>query len=395
MRPVILLMLLVAPLSVFGQSLEDDDPNDRRYWGYSSRYSSLVADLGTTRVKHIPIPVLFGVAVDDLTENFGDARGGGTRTHQGLDIMAREGTPIVSPTDAVVLRTGNGTNSGLYIRTANPGGENFVYMHLSSLAPGIEAGERVKRGEIIGFVGNTGNASGGPAHLHLEIRSDGSATDPFPRLVSVLSENEILHAIAEAEAKGILLPLAYKPSLQTQQALSAPSATADAYRATLLFGETNEDVRTLQQFLITNPKGSAGVRLADTGATGYFGPLTRSALMEYQSAVGASTSGIVDATTYTLIFGQSPAVAAAEPTRNGFSRDLELGMEGADVKALQAFLNEQGFRVAATGAGSPGNESTYFGVRTKAALAAFQSAHAITPALGYFGPLTRARFAAL
>jgi len=73
-----------------------------------------------------------------------------------------------------------------------------------------------------------------------------------------------------------------------------------------------------------------------------------------------------------------------------FTRDLTMGSKGDDVKALQQFLNSQGFAVASTGAGSPGNETTYFGSLTRAALAKYQAAHGITPSVGYFGPKTRA-----
>ena len=73
-----------------------------------------------------------------------------------------------------------------------------------------------------------------------------------------------------------------------------------------------------------------------------------------------------------------------------FVRNLELGMTGADVKALQQWLNANGYRVAESGYGSPGNETTKFGGATKAALIKFQKANGITPAAGYFGPKTRA-----
>jgi peptidoglycan hydrolase-like protein with peptidoglycan-binding domain len=73
-----------------------------------------------------------------------------------------------------------------------------------------------------------------------------------------------------------------------------------------------------------------------------------------------------------------------------FTRDLEEGMEGDDVLVLQVFLNSKGFLVAQTGAGSPGLETKYFGTRTKAALAKYQASVGITPAVGYFGPKTRA-----
>ncbi len=74
-----------------------------------------------------------------------------------------------------------------------------------------------------------------------------------------------------------------------------------------------------------------------------------------------------------------------------FSSNLTVGSKGADVKALQQFLNGHGYTVATSGAGSAGNESTYFGPATKAALAKFQAANGVSPAVGYFGPLTRAK----
>jgi hypothetical protein len=87
-------------------------------------------------------------------------------------------------------------------------------------------------------------------------------------------------------------------------------------------------------------------------------------------------------------------VVSHAPTANAqdyvFTRNLTVGSVGQDVMSLQVYLNINGFTLAATGAGSPGNETMYFGARTKAALAAFQAAHGIQPAVGYFGPITRA-----
>jgi peptidoglycan hydrolase-like protein with peptidoglycan-binding domain len=80
----------------------------------------------------------------------------------------------------------------------------------------------------------------------------------------------------------------------------------------------------------------------------------------------------------------------AGATGTTFTRNLYLGSQGEDVRQLQVYLNAHGFTVAASGPGSPGNETTRFGWATQAALAAFQKSVGITPASGYFGPTTRA-----
>src|SRR3989338_2703648 len=77
-----------------------------------------------------------------------------------------------------------------------------------------------------------------------------------------------------------------------------------------------------------------------------------------------------------------------------FSRDLETGSTGPDVKALQAYLNSHGFPLASSGAGSPGNETERFGGLTRTALAKWQNSVGIVPAAGYFGPKTRGYIAA-
>lgn len=76
-----------------------------------------------------------------------------------------------------------------------------------------------------------------------------------------------------------------------------------------------------------------------------------------------------------------------------FLRNLFFGITGTDVRALQVYLNTHGARIASSGAGSPGDETTYFGTLTKDALARFQAAHNIYPPAGYFGPLTRSYLA--
>ncbi|MFA5877461.1 MAG: M23 family metallopeptidase, partial [Candidatus Paceibacterota bacterium] len=111
-------------------SNESNTVRQERIRGWRQQSSDLqqkIDLLGSTAVTSVAMPVLFGVAIQDISPNFGDPRSGG-RTHEGEDIMATDGTPIVSPTPAVVLRTGSGSTEGNYVYTANPGGETFVYM---------------------------------------------------------------------------------------------------------------------------------------------------------------------------------------------------------------------------------------------------------------------------
>lgn len=84
------------------------------------------------------------------------------------------------------------------------------------------------------------------------------------------------------------------------------------------------------------------------------------------------------------------AFIGAKSALASFDSNLKMGMRSASVKELQMYLNSNGFTVSTSGAGSVGNESTYFGLKTKAAVMAFQAAKGISPVAGYVGPLTRA-----
>lgn len=90
------------------------------------------------------------------------------------------------------------------------------------------------------------------------------------------------------------------------------------------------------------------------------------------------------------------STASTVSTANcGFSRSLTLSATGSDVKCLQQYLNASGNTVSATGAGSPGNETSYFGGKTKAAVVKWQAANGVSPTSGLFGPISRAKYNAL
>ena len=132
-------------------------------------------------------------------------------------------------------------------------------------------------------------------------------------------------------------------------------------------------------------------------------PAAQAALTEgqIQSILSLLTSFGADASTIANVDaslrGQAPSGGStsggSSASCSQFTRDLTLGSTGADVQALQVILNANGFAVAASGAGSPGSESTYFGALTQSALAKWQASVGVSPAVGYFGPLTRAALA--
>ena len=88
------------------------------------------------------------------------------------------------------------------------------------------------------------------------------------------------------------------------------------------------------------------------------------------------------------LLGQTSVVT---PSVSQFTRNLTVGSSGEDVKDLQQYLNAAGFKIADSGPGSPGNETIMFGSLTRAALAKWQAANGVSPAIGYFGPLTRTK----
>src|SRR5687767_8120286 len=87
--------------------------------------------------------------------------------------------------------------------------------------------------------------------------------------------------------------------------------------------------------------------------------------------------------------------AAAFAATCDFTRDLTLGVEGEDVRCLQQYLNGAGFTVASEGVGSAGHETTQFKTLTQAAVVKWQSSNGITPASGYFGPISRQMYLTL
>lgn len=115
-----------------------------------------------------------------LVDSWGNPRSGG-RHHQGIDIFAPKDTPVLSTTSGIVTSVGTNRLGGQVVWILGPGLERHYYVHLNRYGV-FRAGDRVEVGAVIGYAGNTGNARGGPAHLHYGIYSKGTALNPYPRL---------------------------------------------------------------------------------------------------------------------------------------------------------------------------------------------------------------------
>jgi murein DD-endopeptidase MepM/ murein hydrolase activator NlpD len=127
--------------------------------------------------------------------NFGDSFGAprmlGTEyehAHQGTDIMAPMGTPLYACERGVIGRMGGDVLGGIKLWVKGESGTFYYYAHLAGFAEGMHEGKVVEAGDLVGYVGDTGNAKGGAPHLHFEVRpGGGQPVNPYP-LLKVVSE---------------------------------------------------------------------------------------------------------------------------------------------------------------------------------------------------------------
>jgi len=114
-----------------------------------------------------------------IGSRWGVARDGGKRSHEGIDVFAVRGSPVVAATDGVVSFTGEKGLGGKQVWLRNGlWGQSLYYAHLDSIV--VARGARLKRGDTLGLVGNTGNAQTTPPHLHFGIYTRSGAINPLP-----------------------------------------------------------------------------------------------------------------------------------------------------------------------------------------------------------------------
>ena len=121
------------------------------------------------------------VAKKEVADTWGAPRGTG-RHHEGQDIFAPKGTPILSATNGFIYKIGENNLGGQTVSVIGSGGRIYYYAHLDSYAKGIEVGDRVSKRTVLGYVGTTGNAQGTPPHLHFGIYTLTGAINPLPLL---------------------------------------------------------------------------------------------------------------------------------------------------------------------------------------------------------------------
>jgi murein DD-endopeptidase MepM/ murein hydrolase activator NlpD len=167
--------------------------DDARAVQYATTLVAQAADwqLRTARNNsHVFIPgFVFPVAgPTQFVDSFGYPRLLGTgqeHWHEGCDVMSPMGTPVVAVEDGIVTKVGENSLGGLSLKITGTSGYWHYYAHLSGFAPGLVQGQTIKAGTVVGFVGNTGDAAGGPTHLHYEIHQpDGQVLDSFGLLTT-------------------------------------------------------------------------------------------------------------------------------------------------------------------------------------------------------------------
>lgn len=186
---------------------EQGDIADNGDTRFKSLFTTIIANERTTpTIGAVEAPVAFsspvptrGISVPSrmplegaaLTSSFGMRTHpvlGGRRQHTGIDLAAPSGTPVYATADGVVSRADWYSSYGLYISVEHGASMQTRYAHLSRLA--VAAGDSVKKGDLIGYVGSTGRSTG--PHLHYEVRVEGLAVNPIPYMVE--SEAQLAYA---------------------------------------------------------------------------------------------------------------------------------------------------------------------------------------------------------
>lgn len=144
------------------------------------------------------------VSKKEVANTWAAPRGVGRR-HEGQDIFAPLGTPILSATNGYIYKIGENNLGGQTVSVISSGGRIYYYAHLDRYANGIEVGDRVTTRTVLGYVGTTGNAQGTPPHLHFGIYTLTGAINPLPLLTDRVAPTITTAKPKETKAKRTLV----------------------------------------------------------------------------------------------------------------------------------------------------------------------------------------------
>ena len=177
---VVLLGAAFAAMTSFGTAPRTTAP----------RIDVAVRDPAPQDDASLAVPVA-GVRRETIVDSWMDSRGGGSRGHHGTDIPAAAGTPVIAAAPGTVEKLFQSTLGGTTAYVRSPDRRwIYYYAHLAGYAPGLREGQRVRTGEPIGYVGDTGDAGAGNYHLHFGLQRmqpderwhQGEDVNPFPLL---------------------------------------------------------------------------------------------------------------------------------------------------------------------------------------------------------------------
>ncbi len=162
---------------------------------FAARAQALFAPLNGSGIR---MPVV-GISPRALDDSWHAPRDGGTRVHKGIDIFAPRGTEVVAVADGTVSYIGDQRLGGHCVWLTTENGSAFYYAHLDRWAPGLYEGMEVQAGDLLGYVGNTGNAKNTPSHLHFGVNQSDEMINPYPLLKAALP---VQHARLHVELSG-------------------------------------------------------------------------------------------------------------------------------------------------------------------------------------------------
>lgn len=302
----------------------------------------------------------------------------GDRYHHGIDVMADKMTPVVAVADGYIsYYNGSGNQAWIdrygrccTLRVTHDDGWVSKYIHLNNdspgtddgqgwgIAPNIKVGTRVTAGQLIGWVGDSGNAENTPPHLHFElVDPHGVIVDPYLSL--------------RAAETGVAPAICKTPGVGAIEALLGGSGLLES-------GDRGTAVAQLQQFL-----SAIGFQVG--ASDGVFGPMTLAGVRQFQENQGLTPDGVVGSQTRSAM-SRVAAVLPAAPVLDANSRILRPGARGDDVAQLQEVLRIAGH--------DPGSVDGVFGPLTQAAIESFQ-AKAGVAVDGKIGPITRAKLSSV